>query len=89
MACEKCWSDAYLRMLSEPSKTRAEHYSELLDERRDRPCTPEQERRERPEVEIGQPGHQSKRERETGQSRGWRVCRLVWRLAWYSAPRVT
>jgi hypothetical protein len=43
MACEKCWEDAYLRHLSDPSKTQAEHYQDLLTERKDKPCTPEQE----------------------------------------------
>ena len=37
--CEKCWSDAYIRMLcnSESLKTQADHYRELLEERKDRP----------------------------------------------------
>lgn len=43
MACEKCWGDAYLRMLSEPSKSQAEHYQLLLDERKSKPCTREEE----------------------------------------------
>jgi hypothetical protein len=38
MSCEKCWSDAYLRWMSDPSKTQAEHYKDLIDERQDNPC---------------------------------------------------
>jgi hypothetical protein len=43
MACEKCWSDAFLRMLADPSRTQTEHYSDLLLERKESPCTPEQD----------------------------------------------
>jgi hypothetical protein len=43
MACEKCWGDAYLRMLSEPSKPQADHYRDLLKEREGNPCTPEEQ----------------------------------------------
>ena len=42
-ACEKCWGDAYLRWMSDPSKSQAEHYTELLVEREDSPCTPEEQ----------------------------------------------
>jgi hypothetical protein len=43
MACEKCWEDAY--MLSRwNGKGQAENYAELLRERKDSPCTPEQEK---------------------------------------------
>jgi hypothetical protein len=44
MACEKCWGDAYLRMRSNPYKTQAEHYRELLEERKGNPCSKEQQR---------------------------------------------
>lgn len=44
MACEKCWADAFMRFMSDPSKSQAEHYSELLAERKDNPCTIDQER---------------------------------------------
>ena len=37
-ACEKCWGDAYMRMLANPSKAQAEHYRDLLEERKDNPC---------------------------------------------------
>lgn len=40
MACEKCWGDAYLRMLV-TGKSQAECYRELLDERKDNPCSAE------------------------------------------------
>jgi len=43
MACEKCWADAYMRWMSNPEKDQAEHYRELLAERKDHPCTPEQQ----------------------------------------------
>jgi len=35
MSCEKCWSDAYMRMWGEPSKSQAEHYEDLIVERQD------------------------------------------------------
>jgi hypothetical protein len=37
--CEKCWGDAYLRYRMDPSKTQADHYRDLLEERKDRPCS--------------------------------------------------
>jgi hypothetical protein len=43
MACEKCWGDAYLRMIIN-GKGQAENYRELLEERKDNPCTPKEER---------------------------------------------
>ena len=48
MACEKCWGDAYTRMwLSGYTKTQADCYAELLEERKDNPCTPEEQLRGR------------------------------------------
>lgn len=41
-ACEKCWGDAYLRSLG-CGKSQAECYEEILKERDDDPCTPEQQ----------------------------------------------
>jgi hypothetical protein len=41
-ACEKCWGDAYLRSRA-TGKSQTECYYELLDERKDNPCTPEQQ----------------------------------------------
>jgi hypothetical protein len=37
--CEKCWADAYMRTLSDPNKSRAEHYGDLLIERDHIPCS--------------------------------------------------
>lgn len=36
--CEKCWGDAYVRSLSTPGKDQAEHYRDLLEERKGTPC---------------------------------------------------
>ena len=38
MACEKCWGDAYLRSLSS-GKSQADCYRELLEERKNNPCS--------------------------------------------------
>lgn len=43
MACEKCWGDAYLRWMGNPEHTQAEHYAALLEERKDSPCTAEEQ----------------------------------------------
>ena len=43
MACEKCWGDAYLRWMSNPEKSQAEHYRDLLEERKNTPCTVEEQ----------------------------------------------
>jgi hypothetical protein len=45
MACEKCWGDAYMRSQAEPSKSQAEHYRDLLEERKDNPCSPDEQKR--------------------------------------------
>lgn len=37
-ACEKCWNDAYRRALDEPMRDQADHYQDLLRERKDSPC---------------------------------------------------
>lgn len=37
MMCEKCWCDAYIRMMTRGG-SQAEHYAELLRERADNPC---------------------------------------------------
>lgn len=42
-SCEKCWDDAYGRTLADPSRSQAEHYQDLLDERRDSPCSPREQ----------------------------------------------
>ena len=46
-ACEKCWADAGKRVFSDPSKSKTEHYIDLLDERRDQPCAANEQRGER------------------------------------------
>ena len=38
VACEKCWGDAYLRMRLN-GRGQADNYRELLEERKDNPCT--------------------------------------------------
>ena len=45
-ACEKCWADAYMREITHPMKSQAEHYRDLLEERKFTPCTPEQQKGE-------------------------------------------
>lgn len=42
-SCEKCWSDAYFRVLEDPMKSQTEHYQDLLIERVDIPCSPEEQ----------------------------------------------
>ena len=37
--CEKCWGDAYRRALGDTSKTQSDHYRDLLEERKDNPCS--------------------------------------------------
>ncbi len=39
MGCEKCWGDAYTRTFIEPMKSQAEHYRDLIKERKDNPCS--------------------------------------------------
>ena len=41
-ACEKCWGDAYLRART-TGKPQYECYSDLLKEREDNPCSPEEQ----------------------------------------------
>jgi hypothetical protein len=41
-ACEKCWSDAYLRAYGS-GKSQVECYNELLEERKDNPCSPQEQ----------------------------------------------
>lgn len=38
-ACEKCWYDAYVRSRQDVSKSQAEHYTDLIEERKDKPCS--------------------------------------------------
>ena len=44
MSCEKCWSDAYREeRFGPPTLSQADHYKRLLEERKDTPCTLEQQ----------------------------------------------
>lgn len=38
-SCEKCWWDAGLRAMEDFSKSKVEHYVDLLKERIDNPCS--------------------------------------------------
>ncbi len=38
-ACEKCWADAYIRVINNPMKSQTEHYQDLLEERKNNPCS--------------------------------------------------
>lgn len=49
--CEKCWGDAYVRMMT-LGGDQTTHYHDLLRERRANPCTPEEQRGSR-EAESG------------------------------------
>jgi hypothetical protein len=41
-SCEKCWGDAFDRMIT-TGKDQAEYYHDLIIERKDNPCTPEEQ----------------------------------------------
>ena len=43
MCCEKCWRDANRHFFLNPSKSIAGYYHELLKERKDNPCTSEEQ----------------------------------------------
>jgi len=40
--CEKCWADAYRRSYG-TSKSQTDCYYELLEERKDNPCSPDEQ----------------------------------------------
>jgi len=42
MICEKCWGDAYRRSFFS-GKDQIDCYHELLEERKNNPCTPEEQ----------------------------------------------
>ena len=42
-SCEKCWDDAARRAFENPEKLLSEHYHDLIAERKDNPCTPEEQ----------------------------------------------
>jgi len=39
MTCEKCWADAWRRAYNNPTRSQAEHYRDLIEERKDNPCS--------------------------------------------------
>lgn len=41
-ACEKCWQDAYLKSRL-GFRSQSECYHKLLEERKDNPCTPQEQ----------------------------------------------
>lgn len=43
MMCEKCWADAFMRTFKNPCKSQSDHYFDLIEERKDNPCTPKQQ----------------------------------------------
>lgn len=42
MMCEKCWGEAFLRARID-GRAQVEHYAELLTERKDNPCTADEQ----------------------------------------------
>ena len=46
MACEKCWSDAYMRSRMN-GKPQVDNYRELLEERKDKPCSEAEQKGDR------------------------------------------
>ena len=48
--CETCWADAYSRSLSDTSKTQTDHYNDLLEERKDNPCKPNEQPKSAEEI---------------------------------------
>ena len=55
VACEKCWADAFGRTQDHPMKSQAEHYQDLIEERKFSPCTPEQQKGEKHTMNNGVP----------------------------------
>ena len=43
MICRKCWNEAYLRTFTNPWKSQAEHYSEILEEKAGKICIPKEQ----------------------------------------------
>jgi len=48
MICEKCWADAYPRAC-ESGRSQYDCYLELLEERRENPCKPDDKAAQTPE----------------------------------------
>jgi len=42
-SCEKCWCDAYYRSIEDPMIPQAVHYQNLIEERKENPCTAEEQ----------------------------------------------
>lgn len=42
-SCERCWGHAYLRWRVNPMKHQVEHYHDLLEKRKNTPCTPKEQ----------------------------------------------
>ena len=42
--CEKCWMDANRLAMSDPSKSVTQHYLDLLEERKDNPCSEDEQK---------------------------------------------
>lgn len=40
-SCEQCWKDAQGREMSDHSKSVADHYKDIMEERKDNQCPPE------------------------------------------------
>ena len=58
--CEKCWADAYLRAMVS-GQPQSQHYRELLNERKDRPCSPQEQAGQFWDAERGEDRRQFKR----------------------------
>ncbi len=41
--CQKCWRDAHRRIDTDPEGYVAKAYGELVEERKDNPCSPEEQ----------------------------------------------
>lgn len=43
VSCEKCWNDAFTRHMCRQDKSQTEYYEEILEERKDNPCSPKEQ----------------------------------------------
>ena len=43
VSCEECWKDAGIRANFNNSKSKAEHYQDILKERERNPCSPQKQ----------------------------------------------
>lgn len=51
MICEKCWRDAGLRAIV-CGGSQSDHYEDILEERKDRPCTKEEQEGSEPRTAV-------------------------------------